>query len=978
MHLLFQHLSKDQGLSQSFNSYIFKDSRGFVWISSLDGLNRFDGQRVRVYKPDEEDDTSLTHNMIVSPFFEDVEGNLWFATYNAINCYLRQKDHFMSFYLKDAGGQTIKEDYYVFHLDDQQGLWVRTGLGRSGRLHWFDIKTHRDTIVGPLNGHRCSVVMDTSGQVRQVISAMMPSGGGIELLGFEDGQMGQKQSFFRAPDQPTMHITAVYPEKDSLYWLASDFGLMALNPVTGEHKVYTNEEGIPCGKVWSIAPYAKDAKDSILFVSSLKGGLLIFDQQKRRFTQQFIHEADVETSLRQNVIQELYIDDHDNLWISIWATGVEYTNLKKTKFASFLQRKGSSVLALKEDRQSNIWCGTNRGVMVFNPEMEQRAYFPNDGKGPLGLPDQSFLDIEQLPNGKMIAVCESYLYELNLNPARKERIAKSLNIHHDLFILADQRILLATEGGIMELLETDQGLQIQDFPGLDTLKERPLTAAFQDREGQLYLSENGENLWVYSWDNGQPVLKKRLEGLGYCKAFYEPEEDSIIWIATTKGLVQLHKEDLKKENIGERKGLPQESFYSVQPDQQGNFWLSGNGGLVRYHPERQEFRRFTTSDGLQGAEFNTNAYLARHSGELWFGGANGINVFHPDSIKDLPYPPELQLTQLLINDEAFPLDTPIGELGYLPLHYSENTLSFEFVAMDYSDAQACQYQYRMMGYDKNWVPGDQRGFARYANLPPGDYTFQVKAANSDGIWNEHPRSLRLYVQTPFWRSWWFYLLCLIAISAIIYGWFQYRLQQAIKLERMRVKISSDLHDDVGTLLSGLAMQSELLELTARQDDKPKLQRISEMSRNAMSRMRDTVWAIDARKDKFENLLDRMREHAEETLTPIDIRYSIRSNSVNLKKNIPSNIRQNLYLIYKEAITNIAKHSNANHVDILLDNNARSFQMGIHDNGQVKEKTYKTTGLGMSNMEMRAEQIGASLEVKREDGFRVFLTMEKLA
>ena len=261
--------------------------------------------------------------------------------------------------------------------------------------------------------------------------------------------------------------------------------------------------------------------------------------------------------------------------------------------------------------------------------------------------------------------------------------------------------------------------------------------------------------------------------------------------------------------------------------------------------------------------------------------------------------------------------------------------------------------------------------SRYANLPPGYYTFKVKAANSDGVWNNSPKTLKIHILTPWWRTWWFYLLCIATITAITYGIFTYRLQQALKIERIRVRISSDLHDDVGTILSGLAMQSEILELTAPEPSKPKLQRISELSRSAMSRMRDTVWAIDARKDKLENLIDRMREHAEETLTPRDIMLALEVDQLALTKNIPSQIRQALYLIYKEAITNCAKHSKGDKVSVRLQKfGTKGLEMSIHDNGEVQQKAYKTTGSGLSNMRMRAEQVGGTFQVDTSQGFLI--------
>jgi len=174
------------------------------------------------------------------------------------------------------------------------------------------------------------------------------------------------------------------------------------------------------------------------------------------------------------------------------------------------------------------------------------------------------------------------------------------------------------------------------------------------------------------------------------------------------------------------------------------------------------------------------------------------------------------------------------------------------------------------------------------------------------------------------------------------------------------------------MLSGLAMQTELLELTANEDTKPKLARVAEMSRNAMSRMRDTVWAIDARKDTLADLVDRMREHAEETLPPRNVQYSISTGSLDLKRSLATDVRQSIYLISKEAITNVARHSNGDTVNIDLSERQGKLEMSIHDNGKVQLKTYKTTGAGLSNMRMRAESINARLLVETDDGYRLVL------
>jgi signal transduction histidine kinase len=380
--------------------------------------------------------------------------------------------------------------------------------------------------------------------------------------------------------------------------------------------------------------------------------------------------------------------------------------------------------------------------------------------------------------------------------------------------------------------------------------------------------------------------------------------------------------------------------------------------------------------------FNQGAFLQASNGEIWMGGADGVNVFHPDSIRHKTDFPRILIENIKINDVNNNFKQNVQLLNQLPrLKYNENTLSFDFLALEYNNPESIQFKYRLTGQDTAWVMANNPGFIRFSKLPAGAYILELIATNSDGVWMpaSMAKKVNFYIPLPWWRTWWFFLLCIVIVGAAVYGIVAYRFEQALKIERMRVRISSDLHDDVGTILTGLAMQSEILELTANETTKPKLQRISELSRSAMSHMRDTVWAIDARKDKLENLLDRMREHAEETLTPKGIAFDFQVDQLALHKNVPSHIRRNLYLIYKEAITNTAKHSNGSAVNIQLQKiEATGLEMRIHDNGIPLQKEYKTTGAGLANMRMRAEQIGASLQLDTSSGFLIIIHLPRIS
>ncbi len=465
-----------------------------------------------------------------------------------------------------------------------------------------------------------------------------------------------------------------------------------------------------------------------------------------------------------------------------------------------------------------------------------------------------------------------------------------------------------------------------------------------------------------------------LKDVGIITAFKQDVKRNKIWLTSSKGLGKIDPITFEYYLLNELEDqFPKEALNGIALDESKQLWLLGNNGLIRYQPETKAFHRFGTTDGLLSPVFNKNTCVtASQTGEIWLGGKNGVNVFRPADIKLLNTKPKVQLSRLLVNDEVYTTEGNLNEQEKLSFEYDQNTLSFEFVALDYSDPSANKFRCQMLGYDQEAIELGSRNFIRYGNVPAGNYTFKIWGSNSDGIFNEAAFEKKIRIIPPFYQTWWFYLLCTLSLSGIIYSVFKYRLEQALKVERLRVKISSDLHDDVGGLLSGLAMQTELLERTADEKTKPKLKRIGELSRSAMSRMRDTVWAIDARKDKLENLVDRMNEHAEETLIPKNFSYNVKVENLDLSTNIPTDIRQNLYLIYKEAITNTAKHSNGDHVDVVLKKSGMDFTMRIIDNGKVVGKNYKTTGQGLSNIKLRAQRIDAQVSTSIQDGYAIIL------
>lgn len=312
------------------------------------------------------------------------------------------------------------------------------------------------------------------------------------------------------------------------------------------------------------------------------------------------------------------------------------------------------------------------------------------------------------------------------------------------------------------------------------------------------------------------------------------------------------------------------------------------------------------------------------------------------------------------------------------LNHDQNFFSFEFASSDFSLPENNLFKYKLEGIDEDWVNSAGRHYASYTNIDPGHYRFVVMGTNRDGTWSDRIASINLVIKPPFWQKWWFRSLVILLALTILYGLHLYRLNRVREIERLRIRIASDLHDDVGSALTRISIHSQQIagnrdrDLIATSSD-----RISELSRQVISTMSDIVWSIDARNDRITDLIDRMKDFAYNTLSEKEIRVTFEDDGLEGKKKLPVLIRQNLYYIFKEAINNIVKHSGADDVIIRMLNRDQSFNMTIADNGSGYDEESIRKGNGIRNMNLRANRIGAKIEFRTDNGVEITLSMKSI-
>lgn len=481
-----------------------------------------------------------------------------------------------------------------------------------------------------------------------------------------------------------------------------------------------------------------------------------------------------------------------------------------------------------------------------------------------------------------------------------------------------------------------------------------------------------------------------------------------LWICTAHGL-NLSLGNGRFRRFLKKDGLPNDVAYGMLEDENGSLWLSTNQGIAKITFTDSLFaaQNFDVSDGLQGNEFNQHAFFKTRNGLFLFGGTNGLTFFDPKDIKPYPHAPPVVFTGFqLFNQpvvvrggtDGFAQSEPIGndfflkkainETEEIVLRHDQNFISFEFAALGYTQPENNLYAYKMEGLDPEWVQSDTRRFASYPNLAPGDYIFQVKAANHDGVWSETPKSIRVRVLPPWWRTWWAYLCYAAAIALAAMGFVRQREDSVRRIEqakadereRFRKRTARDFHDEAGNKITKIALITEVARQQAGNDTAlpPLLSQIEENIQELRSGMRDFIWVLDPANDNLHDTILRLNDFSNSLFEHSNIRFS----SIGLDESfrqIPlnANQRRHLLLIFKEAMNNCVKYSGATESKLVLKLNGDSLQVVFCDNGKGFNKKPTVPGNGLRNMQVRAEKMGGELEILSviDEGTEIRLRMQ---
>jgi PAS domain S-box-containing protein len=842
----FEHLSIEDGLSQNAGLTIFQDSKGYLWIGTQDGLNRYDGFVFKVYKHDPDDPNSISHNSILA-IAEDQDGYLWIGTWGGgLNRFDPAAETFVRYHHDPNEPSSLSNDTVTTIQRDSQGiLWVGTlgGLDRyDPSAGGFDHFRHDPDDPDSLSSDAISVIFeDSRSQLWIGTGTTGVEGAGLNRFDPSTGQAVRYQHDQSVPRSlSSNNIAAVYEAPDGRFWIATGGfslqgnGLNLFDPRTGTAEHFLRNPSISDSLSSNDLMALWGDSSGTLWIGTWSAGLDRMDLSYPGHFEHYRNDRFFADSLSGNEIWSLYKDRSGVLWIGTSHSGINKLPANSGQFNLYRNVPSNpdslstnAVGAFAEDNYGNIWIATwGAGLERLNLHTGRFDHFRHDPMNRESLSDDLFMDVYVDDYGIVWAGTLGMGLD-SLHPMTR-RVTHYVHNPEDPASIADDNIAAI-------IPDRKGGLWIGTFGGLSHFNGKTKTfvnyshdpanptSLTENKVVSLYLDPKQNVLWIGTWggglnrldlDNPLHVNPRLATFSSYRHDANDPSslsEDSVwaihvtydgsLWLGTQLGLNRFDAESETFNRYTEKDGLPNNVVLGILEDYFGKLWLTTNNGLAQFDPQSEVFVTYDISDGLQSNEFNSNAYYRARSGLMFVGGINGFNLFNPVNIKPNPFAPKVAVTGFQVFNQ--PLQVDLSGRTPIQLSYKQDFISFEFAAFDFQAPQKNQYAYKLEGFDKDWIQAGNRRYATYTNLPGGQYTFRVKASNSDGVWNETGTMIPITITPPIWQTWWFSGSLIIVLAALVAGGFRWRLNairtQNILLETQIAERTSELRE-TNTLL----------------------------------------------------------------------------------------------------------------------------------------------------------------------------------
>lgn len=1018
-----------EGLAHDRIQRIRRDSRGFLWFCTIDGLSRFDGYRFINYNAKQ----GLPHSDIMD-ILETRDGRYWLGTFGAGACLFNptaasrnlkraddppdSADRFISFPVGDNAltneVRVLFEDHAgriwagttggLFRLEERDGakafrrielnllspadrsmrvfalaedgegaLWVATSKGLfrilpNARVVYYKLGEASDSLPAT------SLLLDSAGRL------WVGTGGGVIVLRPEaiSTTIGSRGTVVRQLKKAERFAKGSLPALGSLF-------------AAGDYRWLTTADGLTGDEVGGLI----ELPNQRIWISTRDHGLTQFDgKQFQPYT--------TAQGLSSNDLSCLAEDREGNLWVGTQTSGA--MKLSSNGFTSYTEKDGLDgiyIISIFEERAGRLCMISYPRTLNVYDGRRFVTVRPNIPDPAARLVAQRYETLFEDREGEWWVPTGSRLYRF-ARVDDPERLAR-----------AKPKAVYTTREGlasnsITRLFEDRRG---DLWIGSDS--QNPLTrweratgkfTVYTQADGlppnnppSAYLEDDSGNLWMgllhgglVRYRRGRFELFKEEDGVaaGLIRQIFQDHNRQLWFAAEIGGLGRIEDADADRPRFAAyttAQGLASNNVRCLTEDRFGRLYVGTVGGIDRLDLATNGIKHYTKADGLSYTELGT-AFCDRDGG-LWFGMWRGLSRLMPQPEQPLPTP--VFISGLRLTGDAFPIaDNGEAQVILPELQANNNQLEIEFLGLDFSPGEALRYQFKLEGAGGDWTPPTDQRSVNYPNLPPGAYRFLVRAISANGMMSDAPAVVGFRVLPPVWRRWWFIVLAVILVAIPFVAIARYR-QQRMKavreaeealrksreerlrdLERVRRRIATDLHDDIGSSLTQISILSEVARQRINGDDaqlSAPLAMIAGASRELIDAMSDIVWAINPQKDHLSDLTQRMRRFASDVLTARSISFAFREPAEEEDVQLGASIRREVFLIFKESINNMVRHAGCTTAEIDFQIAAGALNLEVSDNGKGFDPAQQSEGHGLLSMRQRTEALGGRFEIASRQG-----------
>jgi ligand-binding sensor domain-containing protein len=1008
-HLPIKTYTTADGLPSTYILSVVRDSRGFLWFCTRDGLSRFDGQRFVTYTMQ-----NGLSNPAINHLLETRSGVYWVATNGGGVCQFNPNTSSSSrnrlFTVFPVGEEPPANRVNILYEDRTGQIWAATDGGLF-RLEQVDGNVvFRRVEMGEI------IYRDRFG-----VNAFLEDQEGSLWIGTSLGLVrrlpdGRMIHYVVGPMQKGDLVYALLEDREGRLWIAYREGLVVFKPEPAS-QVRIAGSGSRNETSTAIRPGARNRQAPLLPVSA---------GDSRWFT--------VADGLAHNIISGLYQSADGRVWM---ATQGGLTEFNGRRFRSYTTAQGladNAIRSLAEDQDGNLWIGGRatgamrlalNGLTTYNEaDGLGQASISSTGIGPtqiVGIFEDQASNIYAISgnwainrfDGKQFTSVQPALPADAIDPSSPflgfldrtgewwmqttkglYRFASVKSIQH----LARNRPSAVYTGrnGLKDVYRSYEdshgNIWVSTISaekcGLarweratekwhhylipDGLSPTSAATVFcEDRSGSLWIGFHEGQLaryaagrfTIFTAENGVPagrILNLYLDRAGR------------IWIATNQGGLGRINDPLsdRPEFIvyTTAQGLSSNNIRCITEDLEGRIYVGTARGLNQIHLQTGQVKHYTTDDGLAN-DFVSVAFRDRQ-GTLWFGTLKGLSRFVPPPDTANPFPPPVWIGGLRVAG----VTQPISELGQtevsgMELGAGDNQIQIEFFGLGFKTGERPRYQVMLEGADRDWSAPTEDRHVNYASLQPGTYRFLVRAVSADGTTSPAPAAFAFTIVPPIWQRWWFLTLAAILVGLAAYAIYRYRIARLIELERVRMRIATDLHDDIGSSLSQISVLSEVIRKRVGQEPSVSepLMMIGGLSRDLVDSLNDIVWAINPRRDRLSDLTHRMRRFASDAFTARDLEFRFNVPDPQHNMRLGADTRREIFLIFKEAVNNLVRHSQCTEADIDFVIKDGQIELNLTDNGKGFDPEHDGDGNGLVNMRLRAVKIGGALDIISSNG-----------